>query len=187
MVGIFIGSLMPDTDLERPHHVVIHHVRALGITCMMLFLLFMCLLGLLYFISITVGVDSLVTIEYLWYAVGLVIGIMAGGVLHLFEDSCTVSGIQFFYPGGRRLAGTIRTGNADEDRPGKFAGVLLICYIVVYLFLTVPMYILNGEATLIPILENTPIMFATSVIAVGISWVIIFMWAEVKVTTTLLN
>jgi hypothetical protein len=168
-------------DLKVAHRGVIRSVHALGITCLIIFLLFLVLLGLLYLISNTVGADGMVTIDSLWYAVGLVSGIMAGGVLHIFEDSCTVSGIQFFHPDGRRLAGTIRTGDEGEHRPRKFAWVLLVCYIIVFLILIVPMYVLHGEITLMPILENTQILFGTSVIAVGISWVIIFMWAEVKV------
>lgn len=183
MAGIIIGSLMPDTDSEKMPRGVIHRVRALGLTCIIIFLLFLILLALVYLIGFTTGVVGVATIEYLWYAVGLVTGIMAGGILHLFEDSCTASGIQFFYPNGRRLTGTIRTDDKTERRPGLFAWVLLACYIVTYGLLTIPMYILHGEITLIPIVENTPIMFAASIIAVGISWVIIFIWAEVRVTT----
>jgi membrane-bound metal-dependent hydrolase YbcI (DUF457 family) len=53
------------------------------------------------------------------------IAFLTGGLFHLLEDTCTVSGVAWVYPFRTgRFCGSIQTGNAWDIRPKVYEGML---------------------------------------------------------------
>jgi inner membrane protein len=186
MVGVFIGSLLPDTDLDESKidHMYNYKINTnkLNIINKIFIRIFTALLGLFTFFigkltkyilnpivallfriilrkpinrnhrGITHSIFGIfvnclimeglcivlwkILVTYnninisLWYLSCLIIGLFIGEVLHLLEDSCTISGILPFYPlFGGKFSGNLRTGDTTDHRPIIYACILTGAYI----------------------------------------------------------
>ncbi len=62
------------------------------------------------------------------------VGLIVGQLLHLFQDSCTVSGINWGFPFNTiEMKGSIRTFNRKDLRPKIFAGMFYVLIILIIL------------------------------------------------------
>lgn len=148
--GIFIGSLLPDVDASDAK---INHLE--GIAWLFGFVMRPLILPIVRFIHIKAGFDFdyrhrqsvhtifsigiysiillvlsffILMVTGFWSNFVLVfyLGLFLGGVLHLVEDCCTVSGLRPFAPiSYRHFSGGISTTNAREDRPELFSKIQL--------------------------------------------------------------
>jgi membrane-bound metal-dependent hydrolase YbcI (DUF457 family) len=60
------------------------------------------------------------------------VGLIVGQFLHLYEDSCTISGINWGFPfKTRELKGSIRTFNRKDQRPKVFAWMFYFLFILI--------------------------------------------------------
>ena len=82
-------------------------------------------------------------------------GLIIGQLLHLFEDSCTISGINWLFPfSTKELKGKIYTFSKDpkrrDIRPMLFAGILYLLSAIIFLgyafdmFIGVSVWIIHG-------------------------------------------
>lgn len=70
---------------------------------------------------------------------------MVGQFMHLFEDSCTKSGINWGFPFNKKeLRGSIITFNRSDQRPKYFAGMFY--FLIALIVLGYTFDILNGIA-----------------------------------------
>ena len=147
--GIAIGSLLPDTDAKDSK---IHHMKAIPrLFGAVMRPVVMPVMRTIYAACgfrfnpahrkslhtlFGVGVYSVLLSLFIWVALSLLnrwdpvmllfmAGMAAGGVLHVVEDCCTVSGCSPFAPFREaKINGGISTGNRTEHRPAHFAAVL---------------------------------------------------------------
>lgn len=71
------------------------------------------------------------------------VGLIIGQFLHLFEDSCTIKGINWGFPfKTKELKGSIRTFNREDKRPKFFAGMFY--FLIILIVLGYSFDILNG-------------------------------------------
>jgi membrane-bound metal-dependent hydrolase YbcI (DUF457 family) len=62
------------------------------------------------------------------------IGLLIGQFLHLFQDSCTINGINWGFPFKQNeLKGSIKTFNKEDKRPKYFAGMFYLLIILIVL------------------------------------------------------
>jgi membrane-bound metal-dependent hydrolase YbcI (DUF457 family) len=147
--GVAIGSLLPDTDAKDSK---IHHMKAIprlfgAVMRPVVVPLMRAIYGACGYpfnpahrkslhTLFGVGVYSVLLSLFIWVALSLLdrwdplmllfmAGMVAGGVLHIVEDCCTVSGCSPFAPFREtRINGGISTGKRGEHRPVHFAAVL---------------------------------------------------------------
>jgi membrane-bound metal-dependent hydrolase YbcI (DUF457 family) len=170
--------------IDRDHRGFTHSVQVVLLNCVTL-------LAVTLLVMKVMGVWGVIVLtnEYYWYPVCFVAGIFCGSILHLIEDSCCVSGVQFFHPvqdtksdAGKTVYGTVRTGNENERRPGRFAWVLVTSYFATFGILVVSSFILDGDTTLNAMINSIPVLFVTSITSVMVAWLLIFVWAGVRVS-----
>lgn len=93
-------------------------------------------------------------------------GLVAGGLLHLLEDSCTKWGITPFVPvWGHRFRGRIITGSSDL-RPEVYASVLFSMALGLYVFSVYQAVPLDQMVTLAAVVLAT-------------TWGMFFLWSKV--------
>ena len=139
MIGVAIGSLVPDVDAtdarimhgyyeyaglffkhaiyrpiafltgEKGHRKIMHRLKGMVLTIAMLTLIFLVII-IAYWILTGHGASLALVLVILSFFIGLSLGYC----LHLFEDMHTVSGIQWT-ENGRTIRGPIRTGTKQED------------------------------------------------------------------------
>ncbi|HDR73020.1 MAG TPA: metal-dependent hydrolase [Methanoculleus sp.] len=148
--GVAIGALLPDTDAKDSK---IHHnngvSRIFGAVMRPLIIpLMRAIYGALGYsfnpahrkslhTLFGVGVYSVLLSLAIWVALSLLdrwdpvallfmAGLVAGGVLHIVEDCCTLSGCSPFAPfRDRKIRGGISTGKRFERRPVHFSAFLV--------------------------------------------------------------
>ncbi len=77
---------------------------------------------------------------------------IVGAMMHLIEDSCTVTGVQFNYPfNDRKLEGKLVTRPDSAMIPSLFAGVL--SFLCIGLFLAVALDLINYPLWLVTIIS----------------------------------
>ena len=129
--GFLVSRFTKYTKDELLNHRMLMH-SLLGVTLSLLL--------------IFVPINLLLLIIGFWHPAFLVasFGVFIGALFHLFEDSCTGTGINFFYPfkemGANRencLRGKICTGKKSEKEAGKifsqmyiYMGVIFIVYYI---------------------------------------------------------
>lgn len=156
LVGIFIGSLLPDSDAsdrtakhgdsvlfafdkinevfiyplllrlfqeKKRHRGILHTVAGVATFSIIL--------------TVITGIVFLIlNIQFNFWLIG--IGLFIGGILHLMEDCCTLSGVIPLYPKYHTaFKGEIATFNRKEKRPNQFASylaMLFVALVVVQLF-----------------------------------------------------
>lgn len=158
-IGVFIGSLIPDTDLpksrmdamdgiagffallskiivnplvakiygfllkkpiEQGHRGITHTLYGILAYCVVIEIVGVPLLWL-------IGFWGIITAMFSFFVVGL----FAGGILHLAEDACTKSGITPFYPYNSEIkySGSISTFDFKDPRPLHFTlGLLVVSF-----------------------------------------------------------
>jgi len=158
--GVFIGSLLPDTDLPRSRIDYLEGIAGFfglisktvlnplvilifnflkypvaqnhrGITHTVYGVLTYCVV--LEIISIPVFVFFGFSAFIIGYSV-FVFGLFFGGILHIVEDSCTITGVFPFYPVNqtRKYSGNISTYNFNDTRPQIFTSFLIFAAGVVF-------------------------------------------------------
>ena len=106
------------------------------------------------------------------------IGLFAGALFHLLEDCCTCSGIRLFYPfSERKLRGGINTFLPDK-RPHQFAAMFAVLSVVSYVYINsvqrTPAY---AKYNFIEGL--TPFqMVGIAVFLSLLVWVIMYIWSQ---------
>jgi len=139
IMGVLIGSLVPDVDAtdarifhgyyeyvglffkyliykpiafltgERGHRKIMHRLKGMVLTIAMLTLYFIVIIAVYWgYTGRGVSLGRVLVIGVFF------IGLCTGYCLHLFEDTHTVSGIQWT-ENGRTVKGPIRTGTRQED------------------------------------------------------------------------
>lgn len=160
--GVFIGCLLPDTDLEKskidrmkgiPGFFGMITKYILNPLVAMIFELLLkksidqshrgvthTIYGILTYCLIIEGISIPILIIFgMWGFIAgysfFVFGLFFGGMLHLMEDSCTKTGIFPFYPlnENRKYSGNISTFDLNDMRPKFYALFLLI--VSVFLFI----------------------------------------------------
>lgn len=151
IAGIIIGSLLPDTDAtDSKLHYMDGIARIFSLIMQPLiipltkFIFWIFRLpfnpahrgsmhtfpGLIVYTSLLAAlIGSVISFIGYWNPIMgfFFIGLFIGGVLHIFEDCCTRSGLMPFKPfSGRKYAGSINTGDRKERRPGYYAKGLLV-------------------------------------------------------------
>jgi membrane-bound metal-dependent hydrolase YbcI (DUF457 family) len=152
--GVFIGCLLPDTDLPRSKTDYLEGIAGFfglisknilnplvimifnflkypvaqshrGITHTLYGVLIYCIV--LEIISIPVFVLFGFS-QYLFGYSFFVFGLFFGGLLHIIEDSCTKTGVYPFYPVNqkKKFSGNISTYNFKEIRPRLFSSLLIL-------------------------------------------------------------
>ena len=148
--GVAIGSLLPDTDAKDSK---VHHMNALSrlfgaVMRPVVMPLMRAIYGAFGYAFnpghrkslhslFGVGVYSVLLSLFIWVALSLLnrwdqaallfmAGLVAGGVLHIVEDCCTVAGCSPFAPfRDTRITGGISTGKRSERRPLHFTAFLV--------------------------------------------------------------
>jgi membrane-bound metal-dependent hydrolase YbcI (DUF457 family) len=147
--------------VDKRHRGVMHSPIGVFISSVVIILLFT-IVGYLIFQKI-----NLTLIGFLF------LGLISGQFLHLLEDSCTVSGINWLFPFGTGvLKGKINTGNKIEGkmdvRPLLYMLFLLFCSIFLVVLHSMKVININGSA----------INFCIFVV-VALIWVLIFITAKI--------
>jgi len=182
LVGIFLGSLLPDSDASdrtaRHKESVLFAFDAINERLIYPIILRIfhekkrhrgilhTIIGVLIFSSILTVITGLtflifkIPFDFLMIGIGLIIG----GLLHLMEDCCTLSGVNPFYPKYKKyiFKGTLSTNNVNERRPDQFStflGFLFVSIIVASIWFKIPQI----QMTII------------SLIALGLSWSLFFL------------
>lgn len=149
LAGIFLGSLLPDSDasdrtakhgnsvlfafdtineiLIYPLLLMIFHEKKRHRGILHTFI------GVLVFTIILTAISGIVfiifRIQFNFLIIGL--GMFVGGVLHLMEDSCTRSGVVPFYPKSpSAFKGEVSTFGRKDSRPGKFSKYLAFVFVI---------------------------------------------------------
>lgn len=150
LVGIFGGSHLPDADAVAAQGLHIKTCTGLLTSCICHGVVWIvscvfwvtgcrfdghhrCSLHTLYGVSVAAaaiaGLTGIVLTKIGWWLDDLPFlcaGLLCGGVLHLAEDCCTISGLQPFLPfSALHLKGGINTGDSRDQRPVWFAKVLV--------------------------------------------------------------
>jgi len=93
------------------------------------------------------------------------IGLLIGQFLHLFQDSCTVSGINWGFPfNTKEIKGSIKTFNKQDRRPKNFAGMFY--FLIVLIVLGYSFNKLNGISWILVYL----IILIYDLIALDLMW-----------------
>jgi len=153
MMGIFMGSLLPDLDASDSK--IMHGWwRPIGFISKYLFYkplakilhwksdtfkdehrgFLHSLIGW-FFTSLFFAGVSIVLFLIVWYIWYIWVGISVGFLLHLAEDSFTRSGVRWFFPKGGRIRSTTRTHSGSEY-------ILWPIFVIVFGSLTVFVYYL---------------------------------------------
>ena len=106
------------------------------------------------------------------------VGLFAGAFFHLLEDCCTCSGIRLFYPfSERKLRGGINTFLPDR-RPKQFAAMFVILSVVSYIFIN-SVQKTPSLAKFQFIAELAPLQqVAIAVFLSLLVWVIMYIWSQ---------
>ena len=151
IAGVVIGSLLPDTDAtDSKLHYMDGFARIFSLIMRpviipltkLIFWIFRLsfnpahrgsmhtFFGLIVYSSILAALFwSILYVIGCWNLImGLFfVGIFIGGVFHILEDCCTRSGLIPFKPfSGRKLAGSINTGDRREKRPGYYTNGMFV-------------------------------------------------------------
>jgi len=184
IIGIFLGSLVPDVDasdahilrgelreislffkyiiynpvaylaerifkIKKRHRGIMHSV--LGIIMFELILL-----SILLIIEIIYSYYESISLHYLLILDGyFFLAFTVGCILHIIEDSYTISGVMPFLPKQIKLSGNIRTFSKKED---KFGGTLILALgaIFIYAYITLE-YIIALLLSIITYLSSSVI------------------------------
>ena len=151
LFGLFMGSLLPDSDASdrKAKHgnlilfifdtinefliypflrIIFHeHKKHRGILHTIVGVFVFSLI-----FSIVTGIILFLLNVQFYYAIFFGLGLFIGGLLHLIEDCCTVSGLNPFYPKYKQthFKGNISTSNKKDIRPGIFSGFLIILFVL---------------------------------------------------------
>jgi membrane-bound metal-dependent hydrolase YbcI (DUF457 family) len=136
-------------------------------------------IGLIILTIFTMLVSEIFGYIILYYSL-LIFGILFGGILHLLEDMCTVSGVIPFYPfyENQKFSGKLRTGDLNDKYPKYFKIIISstnLIMILVLLFIISKYFGGNFKSQSIMIM-----MFG--VISFIVSWAIILSISKVKHT-----
>jgi membrane-bound metal-dependent hydrolase YbcI (DUF457 family) len=156
LFGIFVGSLIPDTDLPKSRMDYMEGVAGFFgliskvILNPMVARIFGFLLkrpidqghrgithsvyGITAYCLVIAGVGLPIFVAIGWWGIMtallslFILGLFVGGILHLGEDACTRSGIVPFYPvdSTRKYSGSISTFDFKDNRPNLFSLGLFI-------------------------------------------------------------
>ena len=147
--------------VEKQHRGVMHSPIGVFISSFVLTLL-ITIVGYLIFHGINATFISL-----------LFLGLILGQLLHLLEDSCTVSGINWLFPfGTRELKGSIYTGNKIEGK----RDIRPFLYRVTLLFFSAIMLILHSLGAID--VNDSDIYFLIFAV-VALIWGLIFLTAKI--------
>jgi len=195
-VGVFVGSLIPDTDIPKSKMDSMEGIAGLFALLSKVILnplvarIFGFLLkrpidqghrgithsvyGILAYCIVIEGLGlPILWLIGFWGIIStlfslFVFGLFFGGILHLAEDACTKSGITPFYPfnSNRKYSGTISTFDFKDPRP---------------LYFTLGLLVVSFTSVIIQILMQFPreIAILFSVISFCIVWKVIFMTSNV--------
>jgi membrane-bound metal-dependent hydrolase YbcI (DUF457 family) len=148
--------------VEKQHRGVMHSPIGVFISSFVLTLL-ITIVGYLIFHGINATFISL-----------LFLGLILGQLLHLLEDSCTVSGINWLFPfGTRELKGSIYTGNKIEGK----RDIRPFLYKLFLLFFSVILLVFHSLGT---INVNEPVIYLLIFAAVTLIWSLIFLTAKIN-------
>jgi membrane-bound metal-dependent hydrolase YbcI (DUF457 family) len=149
LIGIFLGSLLPDSDASdrtaRHKESVLFAFDAINERLIYPIILRIfhekkrhrgilhTIIGVLIFSAILTVITGLtfvifkIPFDFLMIGIGLTIG----GILHLMEDCCTLSGVNPFYPKYKKYVfkGTISTNNVNERRPDQYFQFLAFLFV----------------------------------------------------------
>jgi inner membrane protein len=187
LAGIFLGSLLPDSDASD--RTAKHSESVLGVfdiineTFIYPILLKIfhenkkhrgilhTLVGVFTY-SLILSSISAIILFFLKVDLNMILfglGLFFGGVLHLMEDCCTYSGVNPFYPKYKNsiFKGNISTNDDNEKRPDQFGKFLMFSFVG----------IIVGEIYFhIPTLT----IFFISVATICLSWFVFFKICNVK-------
>jgi membrane-bound metal-dependent hydrolase YbcI (DUF457 family) len=149
LAGIFLGSLLPDSDASD--RTAKHRQSVFGafdiINEIFIYPILLKIFhenkkhrGILHTIvgvitySLILSSISAIILFFLNVDLNMILfglGLFFGGVLHLMEDCCTYSGVNPFYPKykNRVFSGNISTNNKKEKRPDQFAKFLMFSFV----------------------------------------------------------
>jgi membrane-bound metal-dependent hydrolase YbcI (DUF457 family) len=147
--------------VEKQHRGVMHSPIGIFISSFVLTLL-ITIVGYFIFRGINATFISL-----------LFIGLICGQLLHLLEDSCTVSGINWLFPFGTcELKGSIYTGNKIEGK----TDIRPFLYRIFLLFFSAILLILHSLGT---VDVNKPVVYLLIFVAVTLIWGLIVLTAKI--------
>ena len=160
--------------INRNHRGMVHSVSGIISYCLILeamFLLAMWLFETAVPGIIPVGLGK----DIIWYYSCFTLGLFVGGLLHLAEDACTVSGILPFYPFDvtTKFSGDIHTGNFEDRRPKRY--FYLVCIVGISIIAILTYFKTKG-------LYSLRICVLAGLVGFLVSWAIIAISAGVSYT-----
>jgi membrane-bound metal-dependent hydrolase YbcI (DUF457 family) len=114
-------KIKTEFDVKDEHRGVIH--SPIGILLMS------------FIFTVLILIFSLVFGLFNWKIILIIFaGLIIGQLLHIFQDSCTISGINWGFPFNKKeMKGSIRTFNKKDKRPTYFAGMFYLLIILIIL------------------------------------------------------
>ena len=176
LVGIFIGSLLPDSDASdrtAKHSdsviYVFDWINAIIIYPILLKLFheekrhrgILHTIGGVFVYSIILTTVTGIVLIYFSLNFNILVfgmGLFAGSIMHLIEDSCTRMGTNPFYPKNKWLkySGTIVTFNKQDKRPEYFSEFLMYLFVILILtqiYFAIPQLTMAGLNAVIVIVS----------------------------------
>ena len=182
LVGVYGGSHLPDADVAaanglRPRSYGGFLFSGISIVIICIVRVIYRLMGLrfngrhrhslhtIFGVSLAVGViaglTGFILVDVGWWSDALFFlyaGILCGGILHLAEDCCTVTGLHPFRPfSSLHLNGAINTGDYGDRRPVSYAKFLV--FVAALVIAGEYVYHVPAGVFLIPVLGITALFW----------------------------
>jgi membrane-bound metal-dependent hydrolase YbcI (DUF457 family) len=160
--------------INRNHRGMVHSVSGIISYCLVLEAMFLLTMWLF-----ETAVPGAIPVELgkdiIWYYSCFTVGLFVGGLLHLAEDACTVSGILPFYPFDvtTKVSGDIHTGNFEDRRPKRY--FYLMCVIGASIIVALVYFKIKG-------LYSLRLCILAGLVGFIVAWAIIAISAGVSYT-----